>query len=143
MPNYNDNSRPHSSRTVSFKRVASGGGPGQATTWTALANAANVRLESITLSRPMREVNVYDESAKPSDSYGIEDFVTGTATAQIAKDNSSVTTAGLLPSDAFSTQFEASIGQENFVVTNVGQPYAQLEYFKQNIQFKKLYVATP
>jgi hypothetical protein len=143
MPNYNDNARPYGSRKVSFKRVATGGGPGAATTWSALANATNVILENISVNRPTRQVNVYDEVGKPTDSFAVDDFVTGSATAQIAKDSGSVTTAALQPGDAFSTTFDASIGQENFIVTSADQPFAQLDYFKQSIQYKKLYVAVP
>jgi hypothetical protein len=128
---------------LAFKRPSAGGGSGATTSWTALTNAAAVKLENITVRRPQRNVKVYDEIGKPQDSYGVDDFVEGSATAQLSKDPSTTTTVALQPGDAFSTTFDFSIGAENFVVTSADAPQAQLEYFKQNISFQKLYVATP
>jgi len=137
---YNDQSRPFGFKKVSIKRVSAGGGPGVATTWgTAPTNLANVVLESGSVNRPLQSVEVRDESANPTDSFGVPGFVTGSAVAQIAKDNSSDGSSGILPTDGFTLTLEAAIGPEHFVITDVGQPYAQLDYFKQTISFKKLY----
>jgi len=89
------------------------------------------------VNRPLQSVEVRDESANPTDSFGVPGFVTGSAVAQIAKDNSSDGSSGILPTDGFTLTLEAAIGPEHFVITDVGQPYAQLDYFKQTISFKK------
>src|SRR5690349_2185058 len=99
---YNDNARPFGFKKVTIKRVSAGGGPGAATTWgTSPANLANVVLESGSVNRPLRTVPVYDEAGNPTDSFGVLDHVTGSAVAQIAKDNSSVAGSGIQASDGF------------------------------------------
>lgn len=140
---YNDGSIPYGSRVVAFKRVASGGGSGATTTWSALANAAAVVLENISVKRSGLVNKRYNEVKAPNGSYGVEDFPEGSAVAQLAKDPVTNTTVALQFSDAFTTTFDNSIGTENWVITSIDQPEEQGSYKKQSISFQKLVNVTP
>jgi hypothetical protein len=143
MPNYNDGSIPYGSRVVAFKRVATGGGSGATTTWSALTNAAAVVLENISVKRSGLVNKVYNEVKAPSKSYGVEDFAEGSAVAQLAKDPVTNTTVALEFGDAFTTTFDFSIGAESFVITSIDQGEEQGMYKKQSISFMKLINLTP
>src|SRR5260370_37805749 len=105
MSQYQDSAIPYGSRVVAFKRPT-GGGSGAASTWTALANAAAVVLESISVKRSGLVNKRYNEVRAPNGSYGQEDFPEGSAVAQLSKDPVGNTTVGLQFGDAFTTTFD-------------------------------------
>lgn len=91
--------------------------------------------ENIEVTRPTQIVERRSELGAPNGQAQIDDFVTGTATLQLA------TGATVIPEngDTFATTFVTAIGSETFFLSEVGQPETQGEAKKVNISFRKKY----
>lgn len=145
--NWNDGSVPFGTRQVVFYRQSA---PGSGAWTTKLGTYV---LEGLTPTRTSRVVKRYDEVAQPNGSFGVSDFVEGTAVVQLATavgDGTGGTTIEIRDGDAFATVLDPSApalpnvtaNAESFVVTKADAPEAQLEYKKQSISVQKLYKTT-
>jgi hypothetical protein len=130
-PAYNNTSIPYGARVDTFYRSPTIG----TGAFTGGANLGAYIAETVTLSRPAKVIERRDELGGPNGSVGVIDFVTGTATVQLATS----ATLQLRPGDCFNDTFDSSLGSEAFVVEEASQPEGQTEYKKQTIKFRKLY----
>jgi hypothetical protein len=118
---WNDGSIPYGVRLETFSR--------------GVVSLGSYVCENLTLTRPTVAIRRKDELGGPNGSVGVPDFVTGTATVQLATSSSKI----LRPGDTFSDTFDSDLGSESFIVENVDQPEGQTDYKKVNIRFVKKY----
>jgi hypothetical protein len=110
---YNDGSAAYGSRVLTF------------------STSGAMVAESVSVERPTKIIAVENEIGEPSKQVVIADFVTATATVQIA---SAVPPA---LGETFTTTVSTAIGAETFIVTNVSQPEEQAGLKKCTIQARK------
>lgn len=123
MSNYVDNSVPYGSRTVTFSRAA--------------VSLGSYVAEQISVNRPANVLKRKNEVGNPNGAVGQEDFVTGSATVQLADSTSKQLRVG----DTFPAIFDTDLGSENYWITSADQPESQSDYKKQSVQFQKKYGA--
>jgi hypothetical protein len=110
-------------------------------------------LQNITPKRTSRTVKRYDEVGQPNGSFGVADFVEGSAVVQLATtvgDGTAGTTIPIRDGDGFATVLDPSnpvqlntvTNAESFVVTSADAPEEQLGYKVQNVSIQKLYSST-
>lgn len=116
---YNPNTISYGSRVIDITRSS-----------TSLITNGSVA-ENINIDRPTVSIDRKNEIGKPTGFILVEAPVTGTLTWQYTENKTPI------PSDKFTETFDSVIGAETFVVTQVGTPLAQLDYFKTNISFRK------
>lgn len=121
MSNYVDNSVPYGSRVLTVSRLG--------------VSQGDYVAEQISLSRPANVIKRYDQVRNPNGAVGQEDFVTGSATLQLATSSSKQLRVG----DTFPATFDDITGSETFWLTSVDQPESQGDYKKQSVQFQKKY----
>jgi len=90
-------------------------------------------LENTNVNRPTFIIKRYDEKRRPNASVGQEDFVEGSATAQLATEASKQLAAG----DTFTHEFNSVFGSETFIIHSPDSVLAQGDYFKQPVKFIK------
>lgn len=93
--------------------------------------------DSVSVNRPTKAIDRTNQLGEPSGSVGVADFVTGTATVQLAADDTVEPENG----QTFASTFDATIGAETFYVTNVGRAESKDSEKKVTISFKKKYNA--
>lgn len=120
-PAWNDGSIPYGARLETFSRSA--------------VSLGSYVCENISLNRPTNPIERRDETGGPNGSVGVPNFVTGSATVQLATTSSKQ----LRPGDTFTDTFDGDLGAENFIVESTDQPEGQTDYKKMNIRFRKKY----
>src|SRR5689334_15403512 len=108
----NDGSIPYASRVVTINSVA-------------------YIAENISVKRPAVIIERRNELNEPSGWVGIADFITGTATLQMASTSTAQPPAG----QTFSTTFDATIGAETFVITEIDKSESQGDAKKFEVTF--------
>ena len=100
-------------------------------------NSVTYVAEQIEVRRPSFVIERRDQLNKPNGQVIDEDFVTGTATLQLA------TGATVIPQigQTFQETFVAAIGAETFILSEIGQPEAQGDAKKVPVSFRKKYNA--
>lgn len=117
MPTYNDVNIPFGSQVVTI-------------------GAAGFVAENISLEQPSQAIERRDEVGNPSGQVIVEQFNTGTAVLQLATTATAVPTIGATFTMALNGGLTAGV-----VVSQVGQPFAQLDARKVNISFRKRYAS--
>ncbi len=98
-------------------------------------NAVAYAADNININRPTKAVDRTNQLGEPSGSVGIADFVTGSATLQLAADATAEPTNGL----TFTVTFDAGIGAETFYLSSVSRAEVKDGEKKINVTFKKKY----
>lgn len=111
---YNDGGVPYGSRVLSI-------------------NSVNYVAEDIVRTAPFKAIDRTNQLGEPSGHVAVPDFVTGTATLQLAANSTAKVEGGM----TFITNFIGS--NETFVITEVGQPESREDAKKQSVSFKKVY----
>lgn len=93
-----------------------------------IANAAEV-------TRPSKKITRVDKLGEPDGFALVADFVTGSATLQLASGSTVYPQLG----DSFTHTFDAETGSETFVVSNTGQPLSAEGQKFISINFDKTY----
>jgi len=93
--------------------------------------------DSVAVNRPTKNVRRTNSVDEPSGSRIWNDFVTGSATLQLADETTPIPLLGM----TFEETFVASIGAETFIIDNVGQPEEKAGEKKVSITFVKKYSA--
>ena len=94
-------------------------------------NSVTYIAENISFDNPSTVVQRRNEVNEPTGSFGVQDFVTGSATLQKAATGTVVPTPGL-------TFTRSSVV---FILTKVGEALAQGDAVKFNIEFMRDYAA--
>jgi hypothetical protein len=137
MGNWNDGGLPYGARKVKLYPAGASDASGN-TTWTGAAKGIYI-LESFSPTRGQSVLKRKDESGLPNGALGVDDFVEGSATVQLAQ----VATPLVDTGDAFTTVRRGASGAaESFVVINADEPEEQNGIRKQSIRIHKL-VASP
>jgi hypothetical protein len=92
-------------------------------------------VETIPIDRPLKIIRRTDEIGGPNGSVGVADFVTAEATIQLGTSSS----LRIINGDYFTATFNATIGAENFFITNVKEPFEMQGYWKQDCSIIKAY----
>lgn len=115
MPTYNDNNVPFGSQVITIGSVA-------------------FVAESISFEAPSQIVERRDEVGNPTGQVIIEQFNTGTAVVQLATTLTQVPTIG-----ATFTASKNGGTTMGVVVAQVGEPFAQFDIRKVNLQLRRRY----
>ena len=99
-------------------------------------NAVTYVAENVTFDNPSVVKERTNEIGEPSGSFGVQGFVTGSATVQKAATGTAIPTPGL----TFATS-SFSGSSVTFIVTKVSPVFAQGDAMNFNIEFIKDYVA--
>ena len=91
--------------------------------------------DNLTISRPTKSVDRTNDLGEPSGSVGIADFVTGSATVQMASSSVVEPENGT----SFTDTFDTTIGAETFYVTSCTRNESKDAEKKCSINFKKKY----
>ena len=116
MPAYNDGAIPYGSRIVTIDTVA-------------------YIAEDIEVTRPTSVIERRNELNEPSGQVLIQDFVTGSATLQLAATSTDIPDLGA----TFTMTIDSEIGAETFIISEIGQGENQGEAKKIRINFRKRY----
>ncbi|MEM6884780.1 MAG: hypothetical protein AAF571_07080 [Verrucomicrobiota bacterium] len=116
MPLQNDGSIPYGSRVITINLV----------TYVA---------DNIEVQRPTKEILRTDEVDEPSGAVTYADFVTGSATLQMATSSTAMPPLG----QTFTETFDTTVGSETFIIKNVSQPFEKGGERKVSIEFRKAY----
>lgn len=100
-------------------------------------NSVSYIAEQIEVRRPTVIIERRSELNAPNGQVQTDDFVTGTATLQLASGSIVIPENGL----TFSTTFVTAIGAETFFLSEIGQPESQGDAKKVTISFRKKYNA--
>jgi hypothetical protein len=92
-------------------------------------NSVTYIAENVSFDNPSTVVQRRNEANEPTGSYGVQDFVTGSATLQKAATGTAVPTPGL-------TFTRDSVV---YILTKVGEVLAQGDAMKFNIEFQRQY----
>lgn len=133
MAFFNDGGCPANTRKVSIYITNGASDASGASTW-GTAKGIYV-LENFDPVRPSYVDKRYDQSRNPSGAIGTDDFVEGSATAQLQY----AATVELDCGDAFTTHRNGNNAVESFVVINVDSPETQGQIRKQTFRYQKLY----
>src|SRR5262245_21938142 len=98
-------------------------------------NSVTYVAEQIEVRRPTFTIERRNQLNQPSGQVIDDDFVTGTATLQLATGSTAIPTNG----QTFATTFAAA--EETFIISEVGQPEEQGAEKKVTISFRKKYNA--
>lgn len=91
--------------------------------------------DNITINRPTKAVDRTNEIGEPSGSVGIADFVTGSATIQLASSSTKEPIAGY----TVTMTLDSTIGSETFFITSINRAESKDAEKKFNITLKKKY----
>lgn len=91
--------------------------------------------DSVAVNRPTKNVRRTNSVDEPSGSRIYADFVTGSATLQLADETTPIPENGM----TFAETFVTNIGEETFIIDNVGQPEEKAGEKKVTITFVKKY----
>lgn len=111
---YNDGALPYGSRVLTIDSI------------TYIA-------ENFEFTRPTQSIQRRNQLNEPSGAVYVDDFATGNAILQLAAATTAIPTTG----QTFTTTVGS--GSETFVLTEVGQPEAQGEAKKVNVNFALTY----
>lgn len=100
-------------------------------------NSVNYVADNITVNRPVKRILRTNELGEPSGSVGVADFVTGSATLQLASGSTAEPQSG--STYTFTVTFDTAIGAETFYVSGVDRSENKDAEKKINIQFIKKY----
>lgn len=112
---YNDGTVQYGSRVLTFNSVA-------------------YVADNINVNRPTKAIDRTQQLGEPSGSVGIADFATLSATLQLAADATAEPQCGMLSA---AVTFDATIGAEQFYLTNVGRAEVKDGEKKINVTAKK------
>ena len=91
--------------------------------------------DNVDVTRPSKVVRNTDENDEPDGAVYVPDFVTGSATLQLA---SSATAIPALHAE-FTTTMSSGVGVETFILTEIGQPETKDGLKKVRVSFAKKY----
>ena len=101
--------------------------------------------DNISVNRPTKSIDRTNQLGEPSGSVGVADFVTGSATIQLAASTSKEPQAGdkiiCDGETGFNVNIDTGIGDETFYVTSVARAESKDAERKITINFKKAYGA--
>lgn len=97
-------------------------------------NSVAYAADNITVNRPTKAVDRTNELGEPSGSVGIADFVTVSATLQLASGSTAIPPLGSVTA---ATTFDAAVGAEVFYTTSVSQAFVKDGETKVNWTGKK------
>jgi hypothetical protein len=123
---YNDGTVQYGARTIAVQ-----------TSLTSTAAIGTYVCDNINVSRPTKAVDRTNETGEPTGSVGIPDFVTGTATLQLADTSAKEPANG----NVFAVIFDTTISTETFILTNIGRAEVKDAEKKISVSFKKKYGA--
>jgi len=100
-------------------------------------NAVAYIAEQLEVRRPTVIIERRSELNAPNGQVQTDDFVTGTATLQLASGATIIPVNG----DTFTATFITSVGAETFFLSEVSQPESQGDSRKVSVTFRKKYNA--
>lgn len=129
MPTLNDGAIPFGTRVLTLKRDVEGDG--------SYATLATYVAEALDLTQPSQFTGRYNEVNAPLGGVQTDDFVTGTATIQLASAGTPIPT----PGDHFQEAIRSAT-VETWYLSDVGQPEEKGADRKVRISFRKRVVIT-
>lgn len=131
---YNDGTVVYGSMSVKVRQVNG----------TDQRGTANYVLDNLTINRPTKAVDRTNELGEPSGSVGIADFVTGSATSQIADTgttNPEIQNGDRIFFDGTDNAHLVGTTDEKFFITSVSRAMTKDGEVKLNLNLKKQYGA--
>lgn len=99
--------------------------------------------DNISINRPTKSIDRTNQLGEPTGSVGIADFVTGTATFQLASSSTAEPRNGdkiICDGEAgHNANIDSGIGDETFYITSVSRAESKDAEKKFNVSFKKAY----
>ena len=100
-----------------------------------IINGTTYIARDIEVTRGTKKITRQNELGEPDGAVYVADFVTGTATLQLASGSTVIPVLG----NEFTETFVTSIGAEDFVLSNIGQAESSEEQKFVTINFDKEY----